>query len=100
MLQLIDRTGKADLVRPTCLDVEPHGICASWDLYGPNGIGLSIVQLVRQKGNIFVIEGADMLGKTPLLVMKLYIASYDAIASGSQVCTTGKELREKSKRKT
>ncbi len=79
LVYLFDRSGKIDLVRPTFLDDEPHGIYASRHPCRPNGIGLSIVKLVRREGNVLIIEGADMLDKTPLLDIKPYIPKYDAI---------------------
>ena len=95
LLYLFDRMGKIDLVRPTFLDDEPHGIYASRHPCRPNGLGLSIVRLVRREGNILIIAGADMLDKTPLLDIKPYIPKFDAIPSASEGWTAGKEWREK-----
>jgi tRNA (adenine37-N6)-methyltransferase len=95
LLYLFDRMGNIDLVRPTFLDDQPHGIYASRHPCRPNGVGLSIVRLVRREKNVLIIEGADMLDKTPLLDIKPYIAKYDAIASASEGWTAGKEWREK-----
>jgi tRNA (Thr-GGU) A37 N-methylase len=53
--------------------------------------------LVRRESNILIIEGADMLDKTPLLDIKPYIAKFDAITSASEGWTAGKEWREKPK---
>jgi tRNA-Thr(GGU) m(6)t(6)A37 methyltransferase TsaA len=39
MLYLFDRAGEIQLVRPTFLDDEPHGIYASRHPCRPNGIG-------------------------------------------------------------
>lgn len=95
LVYLFDRSGKIDLVRPTFLDDEPHGIYASRHPCRPNSIGLSIVKLVRREGNALIIEGADMLDKTPLLDIKPYIPKYDAIRSASAGWTAGKKLRPK-----
>ncbi|MFA4835990.1 MAG: tRNA (N6-threonylcarbamoyladenosine(37)-N6)-methyltransferase TrmO [Dehalococcoidia bacterium] len=95
LLYFFDRMGKIDLVRPTFLDDQPHGIYASRHPCRPNGIGLSIVRLVRREENVLIIEGADMLDKTPLLDIKPYIAKYDAIPSASEGWTAGKEWRAK-----
>jgi len=97
LLYLFDRMGKIDLVCPTFLDDQPHGIYASRHPCRPNGVGLSIVRLVRRESNILIIEGADMLDKTPLLDIKPYIAKFDAITSASEGWTAGKEWREKPK---
>jgi tRNA (adenine37-N6)-methyltransferase len=95
LLYLLDRMGKIELVRPTFLDDKPHGVFASRHPCRPNGIGLSIVRLVRREGKILIIEGADMLDKTPLLDIKPYIPKYDAIPTASEGWTAGKEWRRK-----
>jgi tRNA (adenine37-N6)-methyltransferase len=95
LLYLFDRTGEIKLVRPTFLDDEPHGIYASRHPCRPNGIGLSIVKLVRREGNVLIIEGADMLDETPLLDIKPYIPKYDAISSASEGWTADKKWRPK-----
>jgi tRNA (adenine37-N6)-methyltransferase len=95
LIYQFDRSGKIELVRPTFLDDEPHGIYASRHPVRPNGIGLSIVRLVKREGNILTIEGADMLDETPLLDIKPYIPKFDAIADASEGWTAGKEWRPK-----
>lgn len=39
----------------------------------PNQIGVSIVRLVRRRGNVLYVKGVDMLDQTPLLDIKPYI---------------------------
>ena len=95
LLYLFDRSGRIELVRPTFLDDSPHGIYASRHPCRPNGIGLSIVRLARREENFLVVEGVDMLDKTPLLDIKPYIPKYDAITSASEGWTTGKVWRHK-----
>jgi tRNA (adenine37-N6)-methyltransferase len=95
LIYQFDRSGKIELVRPTFLDDEPHGIYASRHPARPNGIGLSIVRLVQRDGNILTIEGADMLDETPLLDIKPYIPKFDAIIDASEGWTAGKEWRPK-----
>jgi tRNA (adenine37-N6)-methyltransferase len=97
LIYLFDRGGKIELVRPTFLDDEPHGIYASRHPARPNGIGLSVVRLVQRDGNILMIEGADMLDGTPLLDIKPYIPKFDAISDASEGWTAGKEWRPKPK---
>jgi tRNA (adenine37-N6)-methyltransferase len=92
-----DRSGKIEMVRPTFLDDEPHGIYASRHPCRPNGIGLSIVRLVQHDGNVLTIEGADMLDGTPLLDIKPYIPKFDAISGAHEGWTAGKEWRPKPK---
>ena len=95
LLYLFDRSGGIELVRSTFLDDTPHGIYASRHPSRPNGIGLSVVRLIRREGNTLVVEGVDMLDKTPLLDIKPYIPKYDAITSASEGWTAGKVWRPK-----
>jgi tRNA-Thr(GGU) m(6)t(6)A37 methyltransferase TsaA len=95
LIYQFDRGGKIELVRPTFLDDEPHGIYASRHPCRPNSIGLSIVRLVQHDGNLLTIDGADMLDETPLLDIKPYIPKFDAIHDASEGWTAGKEWRPK-----
>ena len=95
LLYHFDRAGTIDLVRSTFLDDDPHGIYASHHPCRPNGIGLSIVKLMRRDRNILFIEGADILDKTPLLDIKPYLPQYDAILDASQGWTAVKQRRPK-----
>lgn len=95
LLYLFDRAGEIELIRPTFLDDEPHGIYASRHPCRPNGIGMSIVKLLKRENNILTIEGVDMLDKTPLLDIKPYIPKYDVIGSASEGWTAGKSWRPK-----
>lgn len=71
------------------------GIFASRHPSRPNGIGMSIVKLIRREGNVLIVEGADMLDETPLLDIKPYIPKYDAIPSASEGWTANKQWRQK-----
>lgn len=96
LLYQFDRAAAdVQLSRPTFLDDTPRGIFASRHPCRPNGIGMSIVKLVRRDGNVLVVEGADMLDKTPLLDIKPYIPKYDAIPSASEGWTANKQWRPK-----
>ncbi len=95
LFYLFDRADAIKLVRPTFLDDTPRGIFASRHPCRPNGIGMSIVKLVRREGNVLIVEGADMLDETPLLDIKPYIPKYDAFPSASEGWTAGKQWRKK-----
>ena len=83
ILYLFDRAGEIQLVRPTFLDDEPHGIYASRHPCRPNGIGMSIIRLEERRENILTIRGIDVLDETPLLDIKPYIPKFDIIESAS-----------------
>jgi len=72
-----DRTGPAKLmVKPFMENVE-RGIFATRAPCRPNSIGLSIVEFVRQEGNMLHLDGLDILDGTPLLDIKPYTAKFD-----------------------
>src|SRR3989337_1615492 len=54
LLYLFHHAGKIELVRATFLDDEPHGIYASKHPCRPNGIGLSVVKLLRRERNVLI----------------------------------------------
>lgn len=95
LLYHFDRADAIQLVRPTFLDDTPHGIYASRHPCRPNGIGMSIVKLLRREGNVLVVDGADMLDATPLLDIKPYIPKFDAFPNASEGWFADKEWRQK-----
>lgn len=90
-----DRSDAIKLIRPTFLDDTPHGIYASRHPCRPNGIGMSIVKLLGRRGNLLIIDGADMLDATPLLDIKPYIPRFDAIPEASEGWFADKSWRQK-----
>ncbi|MEE9236713.1 MAG: tRNA (N6-threonylcarbamoyladenosine(37)-N6)-methyltransferase TrmO [Thermoplasmata archaeon] len=42
----------------------------------PNPIGLSLVKLVERRGNVLIVEGLDLLARTPVLDIKPYFHGY------------------------
>ena len=62
------------------MDECERGIFATRSPLRPNPIGLSIVELVGIDQNILKIRGVDMLDGTPLLDIKPYCESFDAVA--------------------
>jgi tRNA-Thr(GGU) m(6)t(6)A37 methyltransferase TsaA len=95
LLYLLDRAGKIELVRETFLDDAPHGIYASRHPCRPNGIGMSIVKLIKRENNILTVEGIDVLDQTPLIDIKPYVPRFDSIESASEGWIAGKQWRAK-----
>jgi tRNA-Thr(GGU) m(6)t(6)A37 methyltransferase TsaA len=58
---------------------EPHGTFALRSPARPNPIALSAARLLRIEGNRLVVVGIDCLDGTPLLDIKPYFASTDAV---------------------
>lgn len=81
LLYHFHRAGPSRLmVKPYLQDVE-RGVFATRSPRRPNGIGLSIVELVRRDGNILHLDGLDILDDTPLLDIKPYTAKFDCITT-------------------
>jgi|SRR3972149_2138808 len=95
LLYQFDRAGEIQLIRSTFLDDESHGIFATRHPCRPNGIGMSIVKLIKREKNILEIEGVDVLDKTPLLDIKPYIPRFDLIAVATEGWVANKEWRPK-----
>ena len=95
LVYLFDRAGDIELVRPTFLDDEPHGIFASRHPCRPNGIGVSTVRLVSRDGARLVVAGIDVLDQTPLLDIKPYIPRFDSVEDASDGWVGNCEWRPK-----
>ncbi len=64
------------LVRPF-LDTKKHGLFATRYYNRPNPIGISLLKLVKRKGNVLFVKEIDVLDKTPLLDIKPYVPTFD-----------------------
>ena len=95
LIYRFDRAGEGILSRPTFLDDEPHGVFASRHPCRPNGLGLSVVRLLRRDGNILHVGGIDVLDGTPLIDIKPYIPRFDSYPEASEGWTAGKVIRQK-----
>jgi tRNA-Thr(GGU) m(6)t(6)A37 methyltransferase TsaA len=95
LIYRFDRAGEVILSRPTFLDDEPHGVFASRHPCRPNGLGLSVVRLLRREGSILHVGGIDVLDGTPLIDIKPYIPRFDSYPEASAGWTAGKEVRQK-----
>ena len=77
LVYAFDRAGPARLsVVPFLADTE-RGVFATRAPCRPNGLGMSLVRLVRREGRVLHVEDVDILDGTPLLDIKPYIGRYD-----------------------
>ena len=65
------------LVKPF-LDNQYHGVFSTRCPKRPNQIGISVVQLLKQKNNVLFVKDIDVLDGTPLLDIKPYVPDFDA----------------------
>ena len=79
------------------MDTQTRGVFATRSPLRPNHIGISIVNLIRVKGNKIFIKGIDILDKTPLLDIKPYIEKFDAVHNSVSgwLQASDKEIRKK-----
>ena len=68
------------VVKPFLQDVD-RGVFSTRAPCRPNGIGLSIVELLGRQGNLLLLDGVDILDGTPLLDIKPYTAKFDRVAT-------------------
>lgn len=61
------------LVQRRRYDGEISGVFASRSPYRPNGIGLTVVELLKVEGNVLHVKGLDAINGTPVLDIKPYI---------------------------
>ncbi|MGB9938550.1 tRNA (N6-threonylcarbamoyladenosine(37)-N6)-methyltransferase TrmO [Methanosarcina sp.] len=54
-------------------DGEIAGVFASRSPFRPNGIGLTLVELVKVEGNVLYVKGLDAINGTPVLDIKPYL---------------------------
>lgn len=81
VLYHLHRAGEPNLiVKPFLQDVE-HGVFATRAPCRPNGIGLSIVELLMRQRNVLFIRGADFLDQTPIMDIKPYIPRFDHVVT-------------------
>lgn len=83
LLYHFDQAEECSLVVKPFLDDQMRGIFATRHPRRPNGIGLSIVSLVKREGRILQVQNIDILDNTPLLDIKPYVARFDALQDTS-----------------
>jgi tRNA-Thr(GGU) m(6)t(6)A37 methyltransferase TsaA len=79
LLYHFHRAGKTHLKVKPFLDEEKRGVFATRAPRRPNGIGLSVVELLEIKGNLLEIQNVDILDGTPLLDIKPYVPNFDQV---------------------
>ena len=77
LLYYFHQAGDLELLVKPFLDDKKHGIFATRAPRRPNGIGFSIVKLLKIQGNILTVANVDVLDGTPLLDIKPYIPYFD-----------------------
>lgn len=60
--------------------VPEQGVLATRSQLRPNPVGMSVVPLLKRRGNILRVEGLDAVDGTPVLDVKPYFPNYDAVA--------------------
>ncbi|WP_410508520.1 tRNA (N6-threonylcarbamoyladenosine(37)-N6)-methyltransferase TrmO [Methanosarcina hadiensis] len=58
-------------------DGEMSGVFASRSPYRPNGIGLTLVELLKVEGNVLYVKGLDAINGTPVLDVKPYMKDFE-----------------------
>jgi tRNA-Thr(GGU) m(6)t(6)A37 methyltransferase TsaA len=79
VLYWMDRARRDLLLQAPQHYAEPHGTFALRSPARPNPIALAVARLVRIEGNRLAVVGIDCLDDTPLLDIKPYFASADAV---------------------
>ncbi len=57
-----------------------QGVLATRSQRRPNGIGVSVVPLLRRRHNILRVKGLDAINGTPILDIKPYVPHYDSVS--------------------
>ncbi|HET6615993.1 MAG TPA: tRNA (N6-threonylcarbamoyladenosine(37)-N6)-methyltransferase TrmO [Dehalococcoidia bacterium] len=59
--------------------IPEQGVLATRSQLRPSPLGVSVVRLLRRRGNILRVEGLDAIDSTPVLDVKPYFPNYDAV---------------------
>ena len=78
LIYAFDRASATRLAVVPYLGDTERGIFATRAPCRPNGLGMSLVRLVRKEGAVLHVEDIDVLDGTPLLDIKPYIGRYDS----------------------
>ena len=69
-----DRAQGFELLGTPPCDDRSHGVFATRTQYRPNPIGVSVVRLIRRRGNVLEVRGLDAIDGTPILDLKPYLS--------------------------
>lgn len=78
-LYWLDRSRRDLVVQHPSHRARPTGVFALRSPVRPNPIGLAVVEIVRREGNRLHIRAIDCADGTPLIDLKPYLASSDAV---------------------
>jgi tRNA-Thr(GGU) m(6)t(6)A37 methyltransferase TsaA len=95
LIYRFDRAGPVRLTTVTFLDDATHGVFATRHPCRPNGLGMSVVRLLRREANVLFVEGLDVLDGTPLVDVKPYFPQFDIVSSATSGWTDGRPVRPK-----
>jgi tRNA-Thr(GGU) m(6)t(6)A37 methyltransferase TsaA len=73
ILFYFSKSKEYELIQHRRYDGKLSGVFASRSPRRPNGIGLTIVELLRVEGNVLYVKGLDAINGTPVLDIKPYI---------------------------
>jgi len=82
-----------DVMVTPFLDRVERGLFATRAPRRPNAIGLSVVSLAFEKGNILRVENIDVLDNTPLLDIKPHVPRFDSVKEPRTGWMEGKARR-------
>lgn len=77
LLYHFDRHTDFQMIVKPYMDETPRGLFATRAPKRPNGIGLSLVEILSIEKNVITFKGVDMLNKTPLIDIKPFVPDID-----------------------
>ncbi len=77
LLYPFNKSKNYNLLAKPFLDNRLRGIFATRAPARPNPIGLSVVKLLKVDDNNLIVEGIDVLDKTPLIDIKPYVPMFE-----------------------
>jgi tRNA (Thr-GGU) A37 N-methylase len=60
-----------------------QGVFATRSQRRPSPVGVTVVRLLRRRGNVLWVSGLDAIDETPVLDMKPYFPNHDAYPSAT-----------------